>query len=121
MKRLNHWEQLLGMTIEDVWNLPARRKLDFLVDCGTALVGFEALDAEDSFGINFYKKGTTFAPEVQLEPKSVVGRTITKIVVPFLEQGYYTDGWITFGFDDGDDIIMASANISDPIRITSID
>ena len=118
-KKIFQWEGIAGRTIDEVAVDDKNGTISLFFDEGW--VEFESEDPhlfvylfpylDDPFDI---VKGD--APKV--DPQSLKGRVIEKVIVPFLSLGCRDDALVRFTFKDGSSIMLGSEDFLVPIRFS---
>ncbi|RYD95588.1 MAG: hypothetical protein EOP50_07775, partial [Sphingobacteriales bacterium] len=100
MRRLNHWEQALGQTVESIDKGHILRI--YLNDGDTVL----QLETDSEAAINVVDSIADPQMFIDLDFSRLYGLTIKKLVVPMFDVDYYADTTIVVGFDQGPDVLL---------------
>lgn len=108
MRRINHWEQLLGLSIDKVQTYEDALSVDIWLDGMSALLELEPANRNDPFTIRFYRHGSLCTYKDKILPEQIVGKTISAIIVPFVDEGENFETKIEIIFDDRSGVYIAT-------------
>ena len=114
MIRILCWDGVLDRRILGVRRNDTPRSLTILLN-GDRFI--EVVADEEPYGLDFYpvEEAPNFNRPIDLS--TIIGRKVEKILVPYLAPAVSDEGWITFGFTDYENVILAAEH---PYRGISI-